>query len=188
MRNLLKFAFIMFLGVICCACMNTAAVQQLNSLAVEYMENGDVNAAIARLESSVDLDDKVYESRYNLAVAYMQKKECEKAYNHIQIALELEDNEPAVYYTHAVASMCLADRIWESANKEGEIKKVTFKSKQDKINATEKYIAYLKDANISFDMYTKLAPNVEDTQKVIEQMRNNQEEIEKRTAEIEELE
>jgi len=180
MKNLLKFAFIMFLGVICCACMNTAAVHELNTKAAEYLENGDVDTAISRLEASIDLDDKVYESRYNLAAAYMQKRECKKAYEHILVALELIDNEPAVYYTHGVIAMCIADALWETKNEEGDLVPVVYKSKKQKADAEKKYIALLKDANTSFNMYTKLAPNAEDTQNIISQIRKNEEEISKR--------
>lgn len=186
MRNVLKFAFIMFLAVLCSACVNTAAVHELNELAADYLEAGDTDTAISRLESSIDLDDQVYESRYNLAVAYMRKNYCEKAYENIKVALELEDSEPAVYYTHAVSLMCLADRLWEETNQDGQIVKKVFKTKLDKDMVLEKYVAYLKDANTSFDMYIKLAPNADDMQSVVEHMRKNQDEIAKSLEQLEE--
>ena len=184
MRKILKFLAILFLGVITCACVNSAAVQELNKKAAEYLESGDVDAAIARLESSIDLDDKVYESRYNLAVSYMRKKNCEKANEHIKIALELAPKEPAVYYTHAVSAMCLSAKIFEKENKEGVIEPVVFNSKQEEEKANEKYIALLKEANASFDMYTKLAPTAEDTQSVIQSIRENNQIIEQKSGEI----
>lgn len=185
MRKLLKFLAILFLGVITCACVNTAAVQELNKKAATYLEMGDVDAAISRLESSIDLDDKVYESRYNLAVAYLRKNDCQKAYEHIKIALELEQKEPAVFYTHAVVAMCLSSKIFEEKNEEGFVEQVQFDTRSDYIKATEKYIALLKEANESFDTYTKLAPTAEDTQSVIQTMRDNQADIEEKANTLE---
>ena len=60
----------------CSACVNKFAVHELNQLAIEHLENGDVDGAIARLESSVDLDPEQYESRYNLANVYIGQKKC----------------------------------------------------------------------------------------------------------------
>ncbi|MBQ7286370.1 MAG: hypothetical protein IJW73_01255, partial [Candidatus Gastranaerophilales bacterium] len=84
MRNLLKFLFILFLGVISCACVNIVAIHELNQKANDYLNAGDVESAISRLEASVDLDGNIYESRYNLAAAYMKINECEKALKHIE--------------------------------------------------------------------------------------------------------
>ena len=63
MRKLLKFLLILFLGVISSACINNYAVYELNELAHEHLRNGDVDGAIARLVSSVDLDPNHYETR-----------------------------------------------------------------------------------------------------------------------------
>ena len=185
MRKLLKFLSILFLGVITCACVNNAAVHELNKKAAEYLEMGDIDAAISRLESSIDLDDKIYESRYNLAVSYMRKKNCQKAYEHIKVALELEKNEPAVYYTHAVSAMCLSRKVFTKENEQGELEQIKFNTLSEKEAAILKYVDFLKEANSSFDMYTKLAPTAEDTQSVIQTIRDNIQDIEEKSISLE---
>lgn len=182
MRKLLKFLSILFLGVICCACMNTVAVHELNQKAAQYLQSGDVDVAISRLEASVDLDANVYESRYNLAAAYMQKHECKKALEHIKVALDLQKNEPAVYYTHGVAAVCVADSLLEKVDENGDIVPIQFDSNDAYLQAVKNYVALLKEANDSFDKYTKMAPMAEDTQQIIALMRENGEKIEKNTA------
>ena len=69
MRKLLQFLAILVLGVFCCACVNTFAIQELNEKAQEYMEQGDIESALARLEASIDLGGDVYETRYNTGTA-----------------------------------------------------------------------------------------------------------------------
>lgn len=164
MKNIFKFLFALFLGVLCCACVNTVAVHELNHKASQYLEEGNVNAAIARLEASVDLDGSVYESRYNLASAYMTNGQCENALEHITAALELKKNEPVVYYTHGVASLCVADKISEK-QKEGI---ALSDMEQNKVNEL------IKNANASFDKYVSLAPGAEDAQAVIDLIKSNE--------------
>jgi hypothetical protein len=72
MRKLLQFLFILVLGVFCCACVNNFAVHELNQKAYKYMESGNTQAAISRLEASVDLDgDK---SNVNLIFSSIKDK------------------------------------------------------------------------------------------------------------------
>lgn len=177
MIKLIKFAFILFLGVISCACVNMVAVHELNQKASKYIEEGNVDAAISRLEASVDLDGEIYESRYNLANAYIMKGEYEKAMNNIEAAIPLAKNEPAVYYTHAVSAMHVADEIYETKDEKGEVVDVVFKSPEAEIEAAEKYVILLTKANESFDKYTTLAPNAEDTQQVLETINDNKDKI-----------
>ena len=113
MRKLLSFLFILFLGVISSACVNMFAVSELNQIAKEYLEEGNIHAAISRLESSVDLDPDSYESRYNLAVSYLRVNNCDGALAQIQAALNLSKNEPAALYTAGVAYTCVASEVYE---------------------------------------------------------------------------
>lgn len=161
MRKLLKFLFILFLGVICCACVNTVAVHELNQKAAKYLDDGNIEAAISRLEASIDLDSNIYESRYNLASAYMMTNSCDKALEHILAAKELNKNEPIAYYTHGVVAMCIANKIQNN----------------EKINLPEglnvTYESLLNDANESFDKYATLAPGASDVQDVLNLIQDN---------------
>ena len=164
MKNIFKFLFVLFLGAICCACVNTVAVHELNQKASKYLEEGNVQAAIARLEASIDLDDTVYESRYNLASAYMSIGQCENALEHITVALELKKNEPVVYYTHGVAALCVADKI------KAETDEGAMLSDSDQ----NRMVELIKSANSSFDKYVSLAPGAEDAQSVIDLIKTNE--------------
>lgn len=180
MLNGLKFTMIVLMGLLCSACVNTPAVYKLNKIAVNYLSEGQVDAAISRFEASIDLDPNVYESRYNLATVYIQKNECEKAYMHIVEALKIVDDEPAAYYTHAVATMCLYDKLVQLENSANDKKVNTLRDVEIQTDLNKKCINLLREATSSFDMYTKLAPTAEDTQTVISKVRKNNAEIERR--------
>ncbi len=182
MLKLIKFAFVLFLGVISCACVNIVAVHELNQKASDYLNEGNVEAAISRLEASVDLDGSIYESRYNLASAYIMVGEYKKALTNIEAAIPLAKDEPAVYYTHGVSSMHVADGIYETKDENGEMVEVTFKSPEKELEAAQNYIDLLTKANKSFDKYTTLAPNAEDTQQVLEIIQENKDKIAQKEA------
>lgn len=91
------------------ACINNFAIQELNTKAKEYLDKGDYDEAIKRLESSVDLDGSIYEARYNLAVAYVHKEEFAKAVVQLNEAIKLNAQNPDAYYTLGVALEGLAN-------------------------------------------------------------------------------
>ena len=167
MKRILLFLTILTIAVFCSACINNYAIQQLNQIAKQYSDHGDMQSAIARLESSVDLDGNVFESRYNLAVAYMDVKQCDKALEQINKAQELLQTEDAsIYYIQAVANSCLADNILNSTN-----------TNDDEQNKAKKYVNYLKDANIAYDKYIKLASLTENTDAMVAIFNSNEEKI-----------
>ena len=91
----------LFMSVMCTACLNNFnnfAVQELNNKAQEYLNKGEIEKAISRLESNVDIDGSIFETRYNLAVAYIQAKEFEKALAQIKVAKELKPENADVYW------------------------------------------------------------------------------------------
>ncbi len=103
MKKLLVFLAVLFVSVMSSACINNFAIQELNTKAKEYLDKGDYDEAIKRLESSVDLDGSIFEARYNLAVAYTHKEEFSKAVNQLNEAIKLNPANPDAYYTLGVA-------------------------------------------------------------------------------------
>ncbi len=103
MKKLVIFLAVLFVSVMSSACINNFAIQELNIKAKEYLDKGDYDEAIKRLESSVDLDGSIFETRYNLAVAYINKEEYAKAANQLSEAAALNPSNPDVYYTLGVA-------------------------------------------------------------------------------------
>ncbi|MBR2068818.1 MAG: tetratricopeptide repeat protein [Candidatus Gastranaerophilales bacterium] len=179
MKKLLCFLTILFVGVFCSACINNYAVQQLNKMAKKYLDEGDLAAAAARLESSIDLDGNIYESRYNLASLYMDMGICDKALSQINEASKLIENEPAVYYIQATANVCLADRIYNAKMLDGSTKKIVYTNKKEAAEKAIDYVKYLTDANTAFNEYLKLATTTEETQDIATQISINNSNIQK---------
>ena len=111
MKKTLLLLSILFIAVISTACINNFAVQELNNKAKAYLDNGDYLSAINRLESSIDLDNTIFETHYNLAVAYTMAENFEKAVLSYQNAAALKPDYPETYYSLAVAQVNHAEAI-----------------------------------------------------------------------------
>ena len=86
-----KITVLMLSAVLClCAvsCGSDDSYEKYGTL-IEYLEKGDNANAICRLESSVDLDANVLETRYNLGVAYINDEQYELAETHLLQAIKL---------------------------------------------------------------------------------------------------
>ncbi len=69
----------------------------------EYLDKGEVDNAISRFQSSIDLDENIFESRYNLGVAYIQKNDYNNAIIQLKKAIEINPKSSDAYYSYAVA-------------------------------------------------------------------------------------
>lgn len=173
MKKALLFVSVLFVSVMTTACINNFAVQELNTKAKLYMEQGDFSAAIERLKSSIDLDDSNFETHYNLAVAYTQSEDYANAIKQYKDALELNPDFPDIYYSLAVAEENLSldletglVRLAENGNlyitKEGETDS-TYVPSED-IN---KLIAEFKtDVLKNYQLYLEKSPNAVDAEDV----------------------
>ena len=103
MKRIILLTTILFISVLSTACVNNLAIQELNNKAQEFMNKGDPDSAICRLEASLDLDSNVFETRYNLGVAYLNAKEYEKSIESLQKAIELKPDFTDTYYSLAIA-------------------------------------------------------------------------------------
>lgn len=143
MKKAIFIVTILFVAVISTACINNIAVQELNNAAKSYMDKGDYNAAIERLESSLELDGTVYETYYNLGVAYVEAKKYNKAVETLSKAINLNSKYADSYYTLGVAQEGLADSYADVNNNES----VKLTSAEDGVaNTSEKsYQNYLDE-------------------------------------------
>ena len=66
MKKVMLILAVLFIAVISTACINNFAVQELNNKAKTFMDQGDYDSAINRLQSSIDLDGTIFETHYNL--------------------------------------------------------------------------------------------------------------------------
>jgi len=184
MKKAFFIVTILFVAVISTACINNMAVQELNNTAKSYMDKGDYQAAIERLESSIELDNTIYETHYNLGVAYIDAREYEKAINSLNNALHLNSKYANAYYTLAVAQEKLADSLINSdvhgltTNDDGQTEQVrtsgeTYKNISNSIKEQmiERYLT-------SIDNYRKYIEMVNSPQRT-EEVNSHIEEMEK---------
>ena len=108
MKKALLLVSILFVSVVSTACINNFAVQELNTKAKLYLDEGNYQEAIERLKSSIDLDNTIFETHYNLAVAYTQAEDYLNAIDAYKKAIKLDDSVPDAYYSLAVAQGNLA--------------------------------------------------------------------------------
>ncbi len=103
MQKTLLIIGILVVTLFSTACVNKFAVQELNNNAKAMMAEGRVDDAIARLESSIDLDERVFETHYNLAVVYIQAKKYDNAIKSLEKTIELNPDFADAYYSMGVA-------------------------------------------------------------------------------------
>ncbi|MBE7711228.1 MAG: tetratricopeptide repeat protein [Cyanobacteria bacterium SIG31] len=155
MKKALLIASVLFIAVITTACINNIAVQELNNKAAEYMQKGDFESAINRLEASIDLDSTMYETYYNLGIASTNAKKYEKAIESLESGIKIKPDYPNFYYSLAVAQAEYAEELLETADEDKVSEDEKKKSAELKLLATTNAKKYLE-----------LAPEAEDRETV----------------------
>ena len=113
MKKALMIASILVVAVISTACINNIAVQELNNKANEYMQKGDYESAMNRLQASLDLDSTMYQTYYNLGVAAINAKKYETAIDALEKGIVIKPDFYDFYYSLGVAQIALADELLE---------------------------------------------------------------------------
>ena len=176
MKRIFLLLSILFISVLSTACVNNLAIQELNNKAQEYMNKGDTESAIARLEASLDLDRNVFETRYNLGIAYLNAKQYDKAKEMLEKATELKPDFADTYYSLAIATDEMnyleIDKIKNPENyiEEGEIPVVTEETtivkepEKKKLTDEEKEIITQKvtESINAYNKYLEKNPNAEE--------------------------
>lgn len=175
MKKALLLILILAVSVISTACINNLAVQELNNKAKEFMDKGDYQNAISRLNSSIDLDNTIFESHYNLGIAYTQAEEYDKAYEQFETALKLNPENSSTYYVMAIAYENNAKDLMQ-ANK-SEIDDEADDDKEVQTPAKPEDITNLLNKAVeNYQTYVTKNPKLE-----------NKEEIENKISSLEEL-
>lgn len=159
MKKALMIASVLLVAVISTACINNIAVQELNNKAAEYMQKGDYESAMNRLQASLDLDSTMYETYYNLGIASINAKKYEKAIEAFEGGIKIKPDFADFYYSLGVAQADLADELVEVTEDKKEI------SEEDKLKAIE----FKKSAVENLTKYLELKPTAED-KKTIEEL------------------
>ena len=159
MKKALMIASVLLVAVISTACINNIAVQELNNKAAEYMQKGDYESAMNRLQASLDLDSTMYETYYNLGIASINAKKYEKAIEAFEGGIKIKPDFADFYYSLGVAQTDFADELVEVTEDKKEI------SEEDKLKAIE----LKKSAVENLTKYLELKPTAED-KKTIEEL------------------
>lgn len=190
MKRAILIVTVLFIAVISTACINNFAVQELNNKAKVYLENGDYDAAINRLQSSIDLDSTIFETHYNLGVAYIKNKQYKKAIESLSKALDLNPEYADSYYSLAVAQESYAQELLDANSEtstvtsednddvedvkvDEDIKKMT--AEQRKLTAIELYT----NAVASYKKYLLKSNDAKDSEDINNQIKSIEEELSK---------
>lgn len=192
MKKALMIASVLFIAVVSTACINNMAVQELNNKAAEYMQKGDYESAMNRLQASLDLDSTMYETYYNLGVAAINANKYEKAIEALEGGIKIKSDYADFYYSLGLAQTSLADEIIENSEKElseGEknAEIVNTEPKKELSDEDKAKVADLKkQAAENLTKYLEMNPNGEDKQTVEELIKEINSYSEESSAKVEE--
>ena len=166
MKRVLLVAGILFISVVSTACINNFAVQELNTKAKSFIENGDYSSAVERLKSSIDLDPSAFESYYNLAVAYTKLEDYSSAFENYKKVIELKSDFADGYYSLAVCEENLISDLENGdvvIDDNGKLLKAEDKKLKKMSEAERNFLNGLKvDAVANYEKYLSLNPQAED--------------------------
>jgi tetratricopeptide (TPR) repeat protein len=180
MKKALLIASVLVVAVISTACINNIAVQELNNKAAEYMQKGDYESAMNRLQASLDLDSTMYQTYYNLGVAAINANKFDKAIEALEDGIKIKPDFADFYYSLGVAQIGLADEIYEKADSQQEAAADTEKETVDiKRDITEEEKANVKElkqsAIVNLNKYLELVPDTKDRETIEEMIKQCEE-------------
>ena len=115
MKKALMIVSVLLVAVISTSCINNMAVQELNNKAAEYMQKGDYESAMNRLQASLDLDSTMYETYYNLGVAAINAQKYDKAIEALEGGIKIKPDFADFYYSLGIAQSEKANEIIDKA-------------------------------------------------------------------------
>ncbi len=160
MKKALLIASVLFIAVVSTACINNIAVQELNNKAAEFMQKGDYESAVNRLQASLDLDSSMHETYYNLGIAATEAKKYDIAIEALEGGIKVKPDFTDFYYSLGVAQANYAhfitdDEFYDSEKQETVKKTIT---PEDIAKSNE-----LKQSAIAnLQKYLELEPQAED--------------------------
>ena len=171
MKKALMIASVLLVAVISTACINNIAVQELNNKAAEYMQKGDYESAMNRLQASLDLDSTMYETYYNLGIASINAKKYEKAIEAFEGGIKIKPDFADFYYSLGIAQNSMADEILdenETSDDENnvDVKKSEKVSKEISSEDKSKVEELKKQALDNLKKYYSMNSNAQDKEDV----------------------
>ena len=174
MKKALMIVSVLAIAVISTACINNIAVQELNNKAAEFMQKGDYESAMNRLQASIDLDATMYETHYNLGVAAINAKKYDKAIEALENGIKIKPDYADFYYSLGVAQSEWADEINDQANEKLEDDAATAENvnernvlmeaekRTDAVESKTKANELKKSASENLKKYLEMKPDCED--------------------------
>ena len=168
MKKALMIASVLLIAVVSTACINNMAVQELNNKAAEYMQKGDYESAMNRLQASLDLDATMYETYYNLGVAAINAEKFDKAIEALEGGIKVKPDFADFYYSLGIAQNNFAEKLGELEEDEKEV------SEEDKAKIEE-----LKKSSVeNLIKYLEMKPDAEEKSTIDEIIKVSEEEKE----------
>ncbi len=184
MKKALMIVSILAVAVISTACINNIAVQELNNKASEYMQKGDYEAAMSRLQASLDLDSSMFETYYNLGVAAINANKFDVAIDALEKGAKINPSFNDFYYSLGVAQIGKAEDILEKAETEENAEADLNSGKVDiKTNISQEDMASVIELKTSaienLNKYLSAADDIKNKDDVEEMIKQSEEEIAK---------
>lgn len=173
MKKALMIVSVLIVAVISTACINNMAVQELNNKAAEYMQKGDYESAMNRLQASLDLDSTMYETYYNLGIAAINAQKYDKAIEALEGGIKVKADFADFYYSLGIAQNSLADEILDKdsdevsdAERNAEINKADDAQKEISTEDKAKVEELKKQALDNLKKYYSMNPDAKDKEAV----------------------
>jgi len=180
MKKALLIVSILFAAVVSTACINNIAVQELNNKASEYMQKGDYESAMNRLQASLDLDNSMYQTYYNLGVAAIGASKYDVAIQALEDGIKLKPDFYDFYYSLGVAQIGMADEVYEKAEVEETATLDTEKDnadiKRDIVEVDKVNVIELKQSAIqNLKIYLNNNPTAQEKDAINEMIKQSEE-------------
>ena len=173
MKKALMIVSVLIVAVISTACINNMAVQELNNKAAEYMQKGDYESAMNRLQASLDLDSTMYETYYNLGIAAINAQKYDKAIEALEGGIKVKADFADFYYSLGIAQNSFADVILDNdsdevsdAERNAEINKADDAQKEISAEDKAKVEELKKQALDNLKKYYSMNPDAKDKEAV----------------------
>ena len=173
MKKALMIVSVLIVAVISTACINNMAVQERNNKAAEYMQKGDYESAMNRLQASLDLDSTMYETYYNLGIAAINAQKYDKAIEALEGGIKVKADFADFYYSLGIAQNSFADEILDNDSDEvsdternAEINKADDAQKDISAEDKAKVEELKKQALDNLKKYYSMNPDAKDKEAV----------------------
>ena len=178
MKKVILTVMILMIAVFSTACINNFAVQELNNKAKSYLDQGNYNAAISRLQASIDLDNTIFETHYNLGIACTNAEKYPEAIKAFNDAIKIKPEIKDTYYSLAVAEENYARTLY---SKKYKVIQNPDGSEKLEFTSREEVLDMFKNAMNSYNNFLNMQPAQDEialVNKQIDRIKTDMEEVE----------